>query len=216
MSDTPTSTQTVQMNLIPDDASVRAETPLHHADLATIAEQGPQEGNITIQELALLDHLVLRGDADDAVLTAGIQSVMGVALPGNLQSVENAGQVIRWISPDEWLITTQPGTGFALEQQLRDAIETHFAVVNVSGGQTVLTVEGVDAEEMLKKCTPYDIHASNMPEGKVVTSLFGKAQAVIRRTGKQQFELVIRRSFADYSWLWLQDACKEFGFTVKV
>lgn len=216
MSDVNTSTTVVQMNLIPDDASVRAETPLYHADLATIAEQGTQDASITIQELALLDHLVLRGNADDAALTAGIQSVMGVSLPGTLQSVENAGQVIRWISPDEWLITTQPGDGFGLEQQLREAIDTHFALVNVSGGQTVVTVEGADAEEMLKKCTPYDIHTSNMPVGKVITSLFGKAQAVIRRTGEQQFELVFRRSFADYCWLWLQDACREFGFTVKV
>ncbi|PWQ93275.1 sarcosine oxidase subunit gamma [Leucothrix pacifica] len=208
--------QTVQMNLIPNDVSVRAETPLHHVDLATIATQGAQDRNIKIQELALLDHLVLRGHADNAALTTGIQSVMGVSLPINLQSVEKEGQVIRWISPDEWLITTPHGTGFALEQQLRNAISTHCAVVNVSGGQTVITVEGAGTEEMLRKCTPYDIHISNMPVGKVVTSLFGKAQAVIRRTGEQQFEVVIRRSFSDYCWLWLQDSCREFGFTVKL
>ena len=207
---------TVQMNQIPADASVRAETPLHHADLAMIAEKGPQDGSITLQEIALLDHLVIRGNADDATLTSGAQSALGVALPSNLQSAENDGKVIRWISTDEWLITTPHGSGFELEQQLRDAIDTHFAIVNVSGAQTVITVEGTDAEEMLKKCTPYDIHISHMPVGKVVTSLFGKAQAVIRRTGEQSFELVIRRSFADYCWLWLQDACGEFGFTVKV
>lgn len=206
----------VQMNQIPADTTVRAETPLHHADLATIAKKGRQDGSITLQEIALLDHLVVRGHADDAVLTAGIQSALGVALPDHLQSAENEGRVIRWISPDEWLITTPHNTGFELEQQLRDAIDTHFAVVNVSGAQTVITVAGADAEEMLRKCTPYDIHISHMPVGKVVTSLFGKAQVVIRRTGEQSFELVIRRSFADYCWLWLQDACGEFGFTMKV
>lgn len=216
MSDLNTNALTVQMNQIPAAASVRAETPLHHADLATISEKGLQDGSITLQEIALLDHLVLRGNADAAGLTTGVESVMGMALPSNLQSTENEGQVIRWLSPDEWLITTPHGTGFELEQKLRDAIDTHFAVVNVSGAQTVITVEGADAEEMLKKCTPYDIHISHMPVGKVVTSLFGKAQAVIRRTGEQSFELIIRRSFADYCWLWLQDACGEFGFTVKV
>ena len=216
--ETTSSTQNVvQMNQLPADDSVRAESPLYHADLKTVAEQGAQDAGIVLQELALLDHLVLRGSVDNAAFASGVESALGMALPTNLQSAENAGRVIRWISPDEWLITTAGGTGFELEQQLRDAIcDTHFAVVNVSGGQTVITVEGADAEEMLKKCTPYDIHISHMPVGKVVTSLFGKAQAVIRRTGEQSFELVIRRSFADYCWLWLQDACGEFGFSVKV
>ena len=204
-----------QMNQVPTDASVRAESPLFHADLKSIAEQGNTDAGITLQELALLDHLVIRGNAADTSLIAGLQSVAGLALPGNLQSAENGDTVIRWISPDEWLITTAPGTGFEMEQKLRDAIDSHIAIVNVSGGQTLLNISGKDAEEMLRKTTPYDIHISNMPVGKVVTSLFGKAQAVIRRTGEQEFEVIIRRSFADYCWLWLQDACGEFGFTVK-
>ena len=204
-----------QMNQIPADSSVRAESSLYHADLATLAEKGPQDGGITVQEIALLDHLVIRGNATDASLKAGLESVAGLALPGNLQSAENDGMVIRWVSPDEWLVTAPHGGGFELEQKLREAIDSHIAIVNVSGGQTLLTVEGADVEEMLKKCTPYDIHISNMQVGKVVTSLFGKAQAVIRRTGEQQFELIIRRSFSDYCWIWLQDACGEFGLVVK-
>ncbi|PID46481.1 MAG: sarcosine oxidase subunit gamma [Proteobacteria bacterium] len=204
------------MNQLPDGNNARAESPLHHADLKTVAANSPTNAGIQVQELSFLDHLVIRGNADDSALTTGVMSALGVALPGNLQSAESDGRVIRWISPDEWLLTTAGGTGFALEQQLRDAIgDTHFAITNVSGGQTILTVEGADAKEMLKKCTPYDIHIRNMPIGKVVTSLFGKAQAVIRRTGEQRFELVIRRSFADYCWLWLQDASAEFGLSVK-
>ena len=215
--DATVSTQNVvQMNQIPADASVRTESPLYHADLKTVAEKGVQDAGIVLQELALLDHLVLRGNTENAAFAAGVESALGMALPANLQSTENEGRVIRWISPDEWLITTPGGTGFEVEQKLREAIgDTHFAIVNVSGGQTVITVDGADAEEMLKKCTPYDIHINHMPVGKVVTSLFGKSQAVIRRTSEQGFELVIRRSFADYSWLWLQDACAEFGFSVK-
>jgi len=213
---TDTSQNIVQMNQIPADASVRAESPLYHADLKTVAEKGAQDAGVILQELALLDHLVLRGNAENESFAAGVESTLGMALPANLQSAKHEGRVIRWISPDEWLVTTAGGTGFELEQQLREAIgDTHFAIVNVSGGQTVITVEGADAEEMLKKCTPYDIHISHMPIGKVVTSLFGKSQAVIRRTSEQGFELVIRRSFADYCWLWLQDASGEFGFSVK-
>ncbi len=66
--------------------------------------------------------------------------------------------------------------------------------------------------EGVKTC---DVHDRNFPVGKVVTTVFAKTQAVIRRTGDKNWELVVRRSFADYTWLWLQDACKEYGLVVK-
>jgi len=127
-----------------------------------------------------------------------------------------AGDIsIRWISPDEWLVIA-PGTlVFDLEKKLREAIDGHCSIVNVSGGQTVITLSGKDAVNVLKKSTGYDIHDRNFPVGKVVTSTFAKTQTVIRRTGAESWELVVRRTFADYVWLWLQDACAEYGLTVK-
>ena len=50
---------------------------------------------------------------------------------------------------------------------------------------------------------------------KVVTSVFAKSQAVISRSGEETWDLVVRRSFADYLWLWLQDASAEYGLQIK-
>ena len=36
-------------------------------------------------------------------------------------------------------------------------------------------------------------------------------QIQIRRIGEQSFGLVVRRSFADYLWMWLMDAGREYG-----
>ncbi len=60
----------------------------------------------------------------------------------------------------------------------------------------------------------YDVHPSNFPVGKAVGSIFAKSQCVIRHTGEDTWELVVRRSFADYFWLWLQDASAEYGLQV--
>lgn len=193
----------------------RAESPLYHADLATVAAQGPQLGGVVIGERALLGHLVLRGDVNDAAFTQGVEKVLGVALPGKLAMAEAGDVSIRWISPDEWLVLVPGERAFELEAALREGIDTHFAVVNGSGGQTVLSICGENAVDMLKKCTPYDLHDRNFPVGKVVTTVFAKTQAVITRVSEDTWELVIRRSFADYAWLWLQDASAEFGLVVK-
>lgn len=193
----------------------RAESPLHHADLATVAKKGPKDGGVTLQEHKLLGHLVIRGSVDNQAFLAGAREVLGVDLPGPLGSVEQGSTSVRWISPDEWLVIVPGEAAFELENRLREAMGGHYAIVNVSGGQTVLELSGPDARKVLKKSTPYDVHDRNFPVGKVVTSVFAKTQAVIRRTGDERWELVIRRSFADYAWLWLQDASAEYGLVVK-
>ncbi|UTW10264.1 sarcosine oxidase subunit gamma [Marinobacterium rhizophilum] len=196
--------------------SIRAESPLFHADLATVAKQGPKTGGVTLQEHKLLGHLVIRGSQDNAAFLAGARAVLGVDLPTQpLTSAEAGTLSVRWIAPDEWLVILPGLEAFELENRLREAMSGHIAIVNVSGGQTVLELSGADARAVLKKSTPYDVHDRNFPVGKVVTTVFAKSQAVIRRTGEQSWELVIRRSFADYLWLWLQDACAEFGLVVK-
>jgi sarcosine oxidase subunit gamma len=140
---------------------------------------------------------------------------VGLALPETLRSVEAGARSLRWISPDEWLLILPGNEAFELEQQLREAIEGHYAVVNVSSGQTLIELSGTQAVEVLKKSTGYDVDARNFPPGKVVTTTFAKTQAVIRRSAETRWELVVRRSFADYVWRWLQDAGAEFGLSVQ-
>ena len=81
----------------------------------------------------------------------------------------------------------------------------------MSGGQTLLQLAGEHAEEVLMKSTSYDVHESNLQVGKVVTTTFAHTQVVLRRLDTNSFELVVRRSFADYVFAWIRDAAAEFG-----
>jgi sarcosine oxidase subunit gamma len=68
---------------------------------------------------------------------------------------------------------------------------------------------------VLKKSIPLDVHPSQFPVGKVAGTVFAKSTALVRRSGEDSWELVIRRSFADYIWLWLQDASREYGLVIR-
>jgi len=193
----------------------RAESPLHHADLATLAKQGPQDGGVILQELKFRGHLVLRGSIDNQDFMNGAKKVLGVDLPTTLQSATVGDVTIRWVAPDEWLVVMPGANAFQMERDLRDAMGGHYSIVNVSGGQTIISLSGPHAADVLKKSTPYDVHDKNFPVGKVVTSVFAKSQAMILRSSPNAWELVIRRSFADYAWLWLQDASAEYGLVIK-
>lgn len=195
--------------------NARAESPLHHADLAGVARTAPATAGVQLREVALHGHLILRGTQSNAGFTKACARALGVALPFQpLTSAENGDIAVRWLSPDEWLVTLPAGQVYALEQALRAEASGHFSVVNVSGGQTLLQLSGPRALDVLKKSTPLDLHPREFPVGKVAGSVFAKSSVFLRRTGEESWELVVRRSFADYIWLWLQDAGREYGLQV--
>lgn len=195
---------------------VKVETPLHHADLASLVGKGRSNAGVTLREKKLLGHLTLRGDGHDPAFAGGVHKALGLELPSALKVVYNGETSLQWLGPDEWLLIVPSGEELAAEQKLREALAgLHIAVVNVSGGQTLLELTGANVREVLMKSTSYDVHPNNFPVGKAIGTVFAKSQLVIRRADEATWELLIRRSFADYWWLWLQDASAEFGLEIK-
>jgi sarcosine oxidase subunit gamma len=208
-------TKAAVMDQVPGP-EVQGQSPLHHADLDSLAKVGPKQGGVHLREHKLLGHLTLRLNPENDDQLAAAERVLGVALPLQpLTSVENGSYSVRWMSPDEWLILVPGLEAFDVESKFRDEMGGHYSLVNSSGGSTVLELSGPDVVELLKRCTPIDLPPKRFPVGKVVSTVFAKSSAIIRRTGEQRFELVIRRSFSDYIWLWLQETSREFGLVVK-
>jgi sarcosine oxidase subunit gamma len=196
--------------------SGQAESPLFHAGLADAAGKGKASAGIQLRERKLLGHLTIRGDGHDAAFAGAIHKATGLELPGALAVVSSGESSLQWMGPDEWLLVVPGGTEFDAEKKLREALDgQHIQVVNVSGGQTILELTGSKVRELLMKSTSYDVHPKNFPVGKAVGTTFAKSQLVIRHTAEDTWELLVRRSFSDYFWLWLQDASQEYGLAVK-
>ncbi|WOD07788.1 sarcosine oxidase subunit gamma [Marinomonas sp. GJ51-6] len=208
-------TKAAVMNQIPG-SEIEGQSPLHHADFETLAEQGAQIGGVHLRERKLLGHLTLRCNPSNADQLAAVERVLGVGLPLTpLTSVEKGDYSIRWMSPDEWLILVPGLETFDIETAFRDEMPGHYSLVNSSGGSTVLELSGEKVVELLQKSTPVDLYITAFPIGKVVSTLFAKTTTTMRRLDENRFELVIRRSFADYVWLWIQDASLEYGLVVE-
>ncbi|MFJ4455076.1 sarcosine oxidase subunit gamma [Pseudomonas sp. NPDC089392] len=197
-------------------AEAKAQSPLHHADLASLVGKGRKNAGVTLRERKFLGHLTIRGDGHNPEFAAGVHKALGLELPVALTVVANKDMSLQWVGPDEWLLIVPGGQELAVEQKLRAALEgQHIQVVNVSGGQSLLELRGPNVREVLMKSTSYDVHPNNFPVGKAVGTVFAKSQLVIRRTAEDTWELVIRRSFSDYWWLWLQDASAEYGLSIE-
>jgi len=121
----------------------KAESSLHHADLASLVGKGRKNAGVTVREKKLLGHLTLRGDGHDPAFAAGVHKALGLELPGALTVVIKGETSLQWLGPDEWLLVVPTGEEFAAEQKLREALgDLHIQIVNVSGGQQILELSG--------------------------------------------------------------------------
>ncbi|KQQ54799.1 sarcosine oxidase subunit gamma [Pseudomonas sp. Leaf127] len=194
----------------------KAESPLFHAGFDKLVGKGHTNPGVVLREKKLLGHLTLRGDGHDPAFAAGVHKALGLELPGALGLVIDGERSLQWLGPDEWVLIVPTGEELDAELKLREALDgLHIAIVNVSGGWSVLELSGPHVRDVLQKSTSYDVHPNNFPVGKAVGTVFAKSQLVIRRTGEDTWELLVRRSFSDYWWLWLQDATAEYGLGVK-
>ena len=193
----------------------RREAVLHYA-LADSAGNKSADAGVIVREDALKGHLNLRGNPDDAAFRTGVEAVLKARLPiepGYWSAAADAN--VYWLGPDEWLVLVAAGTETDVQHKLRQTLHGHFSIVDVSGGQTLLNLRGDAIDLVLKKSSTYDFHPLNFGQGRCVQTTFAKATALIARKKDGSFDLVIRRSFADYLCRWIANAAAEYGFTVE-
>lgn len=206
--------------------SIKLESPLNYFHGAFNKSSAPDslfndqiDCGLVIKEAPLSAHLNLRGDAGDSSFCSGVAAALNVTLPmepGTYQ--RNGGTSIYWLGPNEWLVADAGGDAAAIEASLRRSLTGHISIVDVSGGQTSINVRGVGAETVLKKASIYDFEgwdSAKPGSGRVVQTTFAKASAVISNRSDGSYDLVIRRSFADYVAQWLLDAGGEFGIRIE-
>ena len=172
------------------------------------------QSGVVMSERSFLGHLNLRGDPADKDFLKTVEGALGFALPLEPNTVEESGErAALWLGPNEWLILTAPDEQEGLLQSLREALgEIFAAVTDVSGGQTVIALSGPHARDVLAKGCTLDLHPRVFGPGRCAQTLVAKSGALIRQRDKEpSFELIVRRSFADYLWRWLEDAAGEYG-----
>ena len=184
----------------------------------TVSAGSPvEDAAVVISELPFLGHLNLRGDSVDTGFTNAAEAALGLVLPTEPNTVAVNGEMLAlWLGPDEWLVVTPPSAQTRLSESLEAALDgKHAAVTDVTGGQTVITLSGPRARDVLAKGCPLDLHPAVFKPGHCAQTLVAKANVTIRCVdGSPAFELIVRRSFAEYMALWLHDAAQDYGPSV--
>lgn len=163
----------------------------------------------SLAEIPFVDMLVLRGDATDPRFAQAVLNASSLHLPQkpNSASIDPQRQLL-WLGPDEWLLKLRDRQGPAVMAALQAGLQgQHSAVVDVGHGSTTLLIQGPASAELLARGCPLDLHPRVFPTGALAQSHIAKASAtVLCLYAGIQYELTVRRSFADYLTRWLCEA----------
>jgi sarcosine oxidase subunit gamma len=184
------------------------QSPLVQIDLGEPRGEAPR-----IEEKPFLGYLNLRGRAGHTGFIAGVLKALGVEAPTEANTVIEAGDNrIFWLGPDEWLVVTPAGQQAQVKADLQAALAGVFSsVVDNSSGLTTIHVSGDNAAALIATDCPLDLHAQAFKPGQCAQTRLARAGMTIAPLSDDSgFELIIRRSFADYLLLWLQDAAIAF------
>ena len=187
-------------------SSIAVESPLVNMERLGQRVLSVAGKSVHLGETAFLDALNIRGKADNAAFTHAVLQCTGLAIPtqANTASVTDQRQLL-WLGPDEWLLKLADGSGATIESALRLALQGVFhSVVDVSSALTTLTVQGEGAADLLNCGCPLDLHPRLFPAGSLAQTHIAKTGATLRcvKPGSD-YELTVRRSFAQYLFSWL-------------
>jgi len=204
-------------------------SPLAHLGLAARAaepaplrEPGAAPG-VLMGERPFRGLVNLRGPAGETAFAAAVEEALGVALPVEPNTVASTdGRHVLWLGPDEWWVVT-PDDGPAMADKLRAALANQrAAVTDVSESRTCIHVRGPHARDLLAKGCPLDLHPRVFAAGQCAQSLCAKAAITLHQVADDgddaesgpAYDLYVLNSFAEYLWLWLEDAAREYGLRV--
>jgi sarcosine oxidase, subunit gamma len=194
------------------------QSALAHRGLQRAAAEAPARTGITLSERPFRAMLNLRGDPADAGFLSAVRTAAGVELPVEPNTTRRAGSLTAlWLGPDEWLLTAPAGEERVLVPAIRAALgDRHAAVIDLTESRTVIAVSGAPARDLLAKGCTLDMHPRAFKVGACAQSGLARAGALLHLVDETPtFEITILRSFADYMWVWLADAAREYGVALR-
>ena len=159
-------------------------------------------------------YLNLRGDPNSERFLQAIRETLGQPLPAEADTFTSGQHTIYRLGPDEWLLATPLGgekeTTGLLEKCLAGQ---YYSLVDVTGGQVMIRLRGPRSREVLARGCTLDLHPRALKVGQCAQTTLAKTSMLIAMVDDEPtFDIIVRRSFAEYAARWLQHsgACVHF------
>ena len=170
------------------------------------------EQHIRAEMLTDVGYINLRGNPQDSAFMKAAEKALGQSLPVEANTISPGDNRIFWLGPDEWLVVAPGATTATLLSGLSKALAKHHAAANdVSGGNIAIRLSGADTRNLFAKGCTLDFHPAVFGAETCAQSALGKAPVLFGMLDDAPtYELIVRRSFAEYLVKWLTHAGREY------
>ncbi|UUX48737.1 sarcosine oxidase subunit gamma [Nisaea acidiphila] len=180
-----------------------------------IIHGGPADAGVVLTEIPFRSKLVLRGHLSEKAFVSAIKSVLGAVPPAEANTVAATKDVrILWTGPDEWMVY---GDDTELAGKLATALDgQHAAVTEVTEHHTMIRLSGRHARDVMAKGCAIDLHPREFGAGRCTQSHIGRITVLFDQIDETPtYDILVRASFAEYLWTYLEDAGLEFGVRIE-
>ena len=201
--------------------------------LGRVERRTQTDCGVVMEVLPYRGYLNLRGDPKGNGFPEAVGEALGQPLPIAANTFTEGECRVFWLGPDEWLVMTEPGMETALTTRLEVALaDRPCALTDLTGGQICIRLGGRHARDVLAKGSTLDFHPRVFRPGQCAQTVLGKASMLIAwsRAGAEApnsgdvhagddaaladasgcFDIVVRRTFAEYAAEWLYRSALEF------
>ena len=183
-------------------------------DFITPISESYSFDNFSMEEKTSIAKINLRGNLNNIEFVTNAEKILEMPLPKRAGDTSAKEKItLLWLGPNEWLLVSnfeiaKETNIYELEQVLFDGISKPNlgAVTNVTDHFTIFSLSGTNIFKILCKGCPYDFESKNFSDNKAVQTIINHIDVTIHRKNKNNIDLYVRRSFANYLWNWLKDS----------
>lgn len=172
---------------------------------------------IDIEVLRGRGYLNLRGNSHSLQFVTAAEKSLGQSLPIQANTMSSGDLDVYWLGPDEWLVADSQTAIAKVVESHAMAVAPHTGTVtDLSGAYVEFTLSGESAADVIAKGCTLNIPAMRDRRENSAQCGLAKATVLLSMTNSEKrFGIIVRRSFAEYVAMWLEQAAKEFGIRFK-
>ncbi|MEC9415054.1 MAG: sarcosine oxidase subunit gamma family protein [Pseudomonadota bacterium] len=158
--------------------------------------------------------LIIRGSSKDNEFLMHAEELFGQSLPLDF-NVFNVGEhTMYWMSPNEWLVSSKSDIKRFIKT-IRSKVNMH--AIDQTGGLVQMTLQGERVRDLLAKGCTLNVDEGVLLPGQCAQTGLSKANILLSLINDSpKFNLIVRRSYAEYVARWLEHAGDEFGLDLII
>jgi len=178
----------------------------------TTIKENKSYSDLEMKEIKPIMKLIIRGKIKDFITAIGKNLNMILPTEANTST---SGETLTalWLSPDEWMlisnktISEETNTYEVEDNLIKNISKAKLgAITDVSDQFVIINIKGSKVFDLLSTGSPFNFNEFKNKKRSVVQTILSHIDVIIHLTGKDNVNLLVRRSFSEHLYSWLNDS----------